>query len=333
MAQPVLDQWLNSFNGLDRLHFRSFGRDFIFSLRQVPVNFAFLRAATSLWDPAFHVFRFRREEFCPTIEEFAAIMGHSDREGLVIPNPLFNLLRDRLQVQKHDARFFMVNGRLETLQLVQRFGTAEAHRQIPQQKAYFHALCICLLHYYLLGPCSGHADSMLLDFAQQMGNYVGFAGLVLAETLIGLDMVKGNPTAQFSGNPLLLQVLLYEKLRVWDVPERLPYSLDHCMKLRVIRQFPTEAAGKHGWRLVRVIESNGCAPGMFGAEQVKVWGDPEYAISKVHDANLRRNVLRLWPNRVMQEVAENFADKLSGSYKCWLEKNLLEDKSAKRRRT
>ncbi|KAI8535002.1 hypothetical protein RHMOL_Rhmol10G0141200 [Rhododendron molle] len=145
---------------------------------------------------------------------------------------------------------------------------------------------------------------MLLDFAQLIGNPVGFASLVLAETLIGLNMVKGNPTAQFSGSPLLLQVWLHEKLRVWDVPEWLPYSSDHCMERR--RQ--------------------------FGVEQVKVLGDPEYAISKVHDANLRRNVLRLWPNRVMQEVAENFADKLSSLYKRWLEKNLLEDKSAKRRK-
>ncbi|KAI8538535.1 hypothetical protein RHMOL_Rhmol09G0111100 [Rhododendron molle] len=188
-------------------------------------------------------------------------MGHSDGEGIIVPSPLFNrgnLLKDLLQVQKHEVRFFMVNGRLETLQLVQRFGTAEAHRQVPQQKACFHALCICLLHYYLLGPSSGHADSMLLDFAQQIGNHVGFAGLALAETLIGLDVVKGDPTAQFSGSPLLLQ---------------------------------------------------------FGTEQTAILGDLEYVVSKVHDASFRRNMLHFWPNRVLQEVAENFADKLSSSYK------------------
>ncbi|KAI8547453.1 hypothetical protein RHMOL_Rhmol07G0197000 [Rhododendron molle] len=89
--------------------------------------------------------------------------------------------------------------------------------------------------------------------------------------------------------------------------------------------------------MIGITQVTFCFPTRFqrqlGAEQVKVLGDPEYAISKVHDANLSRNVLHLWPNRVMQEVAENFADKLSGSYKRWLEKNLLEDKSAKRRRT
>ncbi|KAI8560080.1 hypothetical protein RHMOL_Rhmol04G0227500 [Rhododendron molle] len=116
----------------------------------------------------------------------------------------------------------MVNGRLETLQLVQRFGIAEAHRQVPRQKSCFHELCICLLHYYLLGPSSGHADFTLLDLAQQIGKCVGFAGLVLAETLIGLDAVKANPTAQFSRSHLLLQVWLFEKLRLWDALERLP---------------------------------------------------------------------------------------------------------------
>ncbi|KAI8535298.1 hypothetical protein RHMOL_Rhmol10G0163100 [Rhododendron molle] len=299
IAQPVLDQWLNSFNSLDRLHFKSFGMDFLFSLRQIPVNFSFLRAATSLWDPAFHVFRFRREELCPTIKEFVAIIGHSDREGIIVPNPLFNqgnLLKDLLQVQKHEVRFFMVNGRLETLQLVQRFGTAEAHRQVPQQK-----------------------------------------------------------------------VWLYEKLRVWDMPERLPYSSDHCMERRVTRQFPTKAAWKawmktrkgdriqwvcpwygvksmttstmnyFGVAVIGITQVTLYFPArfqrQFGAELVKVLGDPEYAVSKVHNANLCRNVLRLWPNRIMQEVAENFADKLSGSYKRWLEKNLLKDKSVKRRKT
>lgn len=105
MAQPILDQWMNSFNGLDRLLFKPFNLDFLFSLHHIPIKFAFLRAVASLWDPKFHVFRFKREELCPTLEEFAAIMGHSDRKGLVIPNPSFNrnnLLKNLLGIQKHE---------------------------------------------------------------------------------------------------------------------------------------------------------------------------------------------------------------------------------------
>lgn len=115
MVQPILDQWMNSFNGLDRFLFKSFGLDFFFSLHNIAINFSFFHAAASLWDSKLHVFRFKREEQCHTLEEFAAIMGHSNKEGLVIPNPLFNcgnLLKTLLSIQKHKLQFFMVNGKL-----------------------------------------------------------------------------------------------------------------------------------------------------------------------------------------------------------------------------
>lgn len=79
----------------------------------------------------------------------------------------------------------MVNGKLETLQLIQRFGVAETHRQVHRQKACIHALCVCLLHCYLQGPPTGHAESILLDFAQQISKHIGFTSLVLAESLMG----------------------------------------------------------------------------------------------------------------------------------------------------
>ncbi|KAI8530357.1 hypothetical protein RHMOL_Rhmol11G0051500 [Rhododendron molle] len=111
---------------------------------------------------------------------------------------------------------------------------------------------------------------------------------------MGLNAVKVNRTVQFSGNPLLLQVWLFEKPNVWDAPERLPYSPNHCMECRVIRQFPTEAARK-GWMETRKGDQIQWVCLCLGLK-AKVLGNPEYATSKVHDANLRRNVLRLWPN-------------------------------------
>lgn len=107
---------------------------------------------------------------------------------------------------KHETKFFMVNGKLEILQFIQHFRAAKTHRDPKECIFNFNALCVCLLHYFLLGSLSGHADSILLDFTQQISQHKGFAGLLLAETLMGLDKVYTDSSAQFSSSPLILQV-------------------------------------------------------------------------------------------------------------------------------
>lgn len=96
--------WIDSFNDLDYLLFKSFGLDFLFSLRKVLINFTFVRVAESLWDPKLHVFLSKWDELCPAFEEFATIMGHLyNYNGLVLSNPLVNrgdLLKSPLEHRK-----------------------------------------------------------------------------------------------------------------------------------------------------------------------------------------------------------------------------------------
>lgn len=80
MATPSLLQWMDSFESIDRLNFSVYGLGFLFPLREIPINFFFLRAAASFWDPHLHVFRFNRVEMCPASEDFVAVMGHTDRD-------------------------------------------------------------------------------------------------------------------------------------------------------------------------------------------------------------------------------------------------------------
>ena len=44
-----------------------------------------LLAVANYWVPSWHVFHFNGIELCPTIEEFAAIMGELEIDDLIFP--------------------------------------------------------------------------------------------------------------------------------------------------------------------------------------------------------------------------------------------------------
>ena len=57
----------------------------VFPYHQIRVDEPLLHAATNYWVPPRHVFRFNGIELCPTIEEFAAILGESEIDDLIFP--------------------------------------------------------------------------------------------------------------------------------------------------------------------------------------------------------------------------------------------------------
>lgn len=81
---PKLLQWMDSFQSIDCLNFKGFGLDLLFFYKQREINSPFLHPATSLWDLHAHVFHFKYEEMCPTVNEFAAIMGHTHRDDIAV---------------------------------------------------------------------------------------------------------------------------------------------------------------------------------------------------------------------------------------------------------
>ena len=62
-----------------------YGLSYIFPYHQIRVDEPLLRVATNYWVPSRHVFRFNEIELCPTIEEFAAIMGELEIDDLIFP--------------------------------------------------------------------------------------------------------------------------------------------------------------------------------------------------------------------------------------------------------
>ena len=61
------------------------------SLQHFKIDIAFLHAAATFWDNKDHVFRFNRQELCPLIEEFAAILGCSHDSTAMITLPDLNM--------------------------------------------------------------------------------------------------------------------------------------------------------------------------------------------------------------------------------------------------
>ena len=61
------------------------GLSYVFLYYQIRVDEPLLHAATNYQVPSWHVFRFNRIEICPTIKEFAAIMGESEIDDLIFP--------------------------------------------------------------------------------------------------------------------------------------------------------------------------------------------------------------------------------------------------------
>jgi len=79
------------------------------------VDETLLCAATNYWVPLRHVFRFNKIELCPTIEEFAAIMGELEIYDLIFPTmggDLPSLLRVVLGVLETMAHRWCVFGKL-----------------------------------------------------------------------------------------------------------------------------------------------------------------------------------------------------------------------------
>ena len=57
----------------------------IFPYHQIRVDKPFLRAAANYWVLFQHVFHFNGIELCPTIKEFAAIIGELEIDDLIFP--------------------------------------------------------------------------------------------------------------------------------------------------------------------------------------------------------------------------------------------------------
>ena len=185
-----------------------YGISSIFPYHQIRVDEPLLHAAANYWVPSQHVFRFNRIELCPTIEEFGTIMGEPEIDDLIFPTmggDLPSLLQVMLGVPATTANSWCVFGKLN-LRLVVEYFFDQALPKGDRPHSYFHcAFCLYALARYFLVQNLYCVDFQICMIAYELkrGNLVG---LILAETLNGLDAFHRKEAGSFLGIPLLLQV-------------------------------------------------------------------------------------------------------------------------------
>lgn len=108
----LLSLWMGLFfYKVDKLNFKDYGLNALFSLKGVQLDEPILRAVTRFKDLEFHVFRFSPtlKELCPIEEEFEAlfiILRKGEVICLIMLNGYVNSMVSFLRVQK-DA-FFLI---------------------------------------------------------------------------------------------------------------------------------------------------------------------------------------------------------------------------------
>ena len=83
-----LTNWIATLDGSEKLNFRGFGINVLFTLSRTPLRFPFLHAAAMFWNPVTHVFSFDGQEVCPTFEDFQVLM-ESERSEEILPQSRF----------------------------------------------------------------------------------------------------------------------------------------------------------------------------------------------------------------------------------------------------
>ncbi|KAI8542627.1 hypothetical protein RHMOL_Rhmol08G0152200 [Rhododendron molle] len=182
-----------------------------------------LQAAMVYWDPIMHVFRFYEDEMCPTVEELQAYLrGFTDCDTLAIPpfqEDTNQLLQTKLNIPEELSTSVIQDGELNIVRLIELYGPEGALGDYVGQAHRCFVLSICALAAYMLVSADGRVSPSLVSIASQMGVRKNILPIVLAKTLMGLDLVKSGQANSFSGCPLLLQLWLSDKVGVLEAPQ------------------------------------------------------------------------------------------------------------------
>ena len=191
------------------------------------------------WDPKDHVFWFKTVEFCPTIEEFSAILGYdSGRKSVAVycdprhRESLFDALGLPTSITSSMIKGHMVNLRAIVSKLIDKrtYGVTD-----NMQKSF--GLAQCFVGEFLF--CSRRhslMDSRTINVMSQLKDGDNSISLILAKTLLGLNVVfHGGESQNFLGSPLTLQIWLMERLYMITKPTTGNYGPGSFLSRTVIK--------------------------------------------------------------------------------------------------
>ncbi|KAL7168440.1 hypothetical protein ACSBR2_038806 [Camellia fascicularis] len=164
----------------------------MFPLSRVNINWSFLRVIARSWDPSIHMFWFGNQELCSTFEEHEALLEVHLCIDLVQSRPLVSyprLLEEIRGLLPGEAKACIQNGELSVINLISKFSNRRNRGDQKSQQCRRNALCICLFARFLIISSNSIVSSLLVDVTKQVSQGKGFVRLVLAETLMGLDVI------------------------------------------------------------------------------------------------------------------------------------------------
>lgn len=206
----VVRPWMERLDSIEWLNFQNEYHLSAFRyLREFSIRPPLLHAAVQFWDPQLHVFRVGSQEFCPTIEEFGAYLGCASSHVFTIPMLRTNfpqILAATLGVGIIRARFLVQDGALNIRQLVETYIPRAGEAGMVRPPEFYFAFCLCILAAFVFVPADGRVSPHVVGVATQLRERKNIAPMVLAETILGLDMVRRGDTREFAGCPLVLQV-------------------------------------------------------------------------------------------------------------------------------
>ncbi|KAI8542866.1 hypothetical protein RHMOL_Rhmol08G0173300 [Rhododendron molle] len=157
-------------------------------------------------DRDMHVFIFGDNELCPTVEEFQAYLQGFASSMIVVPpyrKSMSKLLKSSLNISTGAAESLLSGGQINIMCLMEWYepegDTGDMALQAPRR----FALVISVLAAYLLVSQNGQVDPSLVSVPAQLGARRNVVPMVLAKTLIGLDLASTDQTIVFGGSPLL----------------------------------------------------------------------------------------------------------------------------------
>lgn len=180
----------------------------LFDYAYVKINHSFLREAVEFWDPVRHVFRFNRNELCPTMEEFGAILGRPDFKRVLVPAMTVIKAEDLIPsfgISLRLARLWLSNSRIILESVISHFAALPFWTSTVQIDCYLNAVCVVLVASFLFVGPRGLADASILPVTLKLKE-CNLCMLILADTPNGLDKFVREEAFFLGGSPLLLQV-------------------------------------------------------------------------------------------------------------------------------
>ena len=153
--------WIRKLGPIFKDSITPYGLPYIFLYHQIRVDEPLLRAGANYWVPSWHVFHFNGIELCPTIEEFATIIGELEIDDLIFPTmgeDLPSLLQVVLGIPSTTANRWCVFGKLNIKLVFKYFSDSTLLKGVRPRSYFLCAFCLCAIARYFLVQNSHYVD-------------------------------------------------------------------------------------------------------------------------------------------------------------------------------